>query len=101
MRKRPAGIRGILSPELLLKRQFIGGARSPNITSVMIDAFNVMQDRIARSRLAGDPPDVLISPRLGKIGLFDFHRAKETIALGAHAAERSIDEITEAVAALT
>ena len=59
----------------------------------MIDAFNIMQDRVTRSRLAGDPPDVMISPRMGKIGLFDFHRAKEAIEIGAQAAERSIPDI--------
>ena len=37
----------------------------------MIDAFIVMQDRIARSRLAGDPPDLMVSPKLGAIGLFE------------------------------
>ena len=55
----------------------------PNLPTVMIEAFNVMQDRITRARLAGDPPDVMISPRLGHIGLFDFHRAEEAIAIGA------------------
>jgi NTE family protein len=34
----------------------------------MIEAFNVMQDRITRARLAGDPPVILTSPRLGTIG---------------------------------
>ena len=37
----------------------------------MVEAFNIIQDRIARSRLAGDPPDVMIGPKLGRIGLFD------------------------------
>jgi NTE family protein len=67
----------------------------------MIDAFNIMQDRVTRSRLAGDPPDVLVSPRMGKIGLFDFHRAKDAIALGEQYAQRAIPEITEALSALT
>ena len=49
----------------------------------MIEAYNVMQDRITRARLAGDPADIMISPRLGHIGLFDFHRAEEAIAIGA------------------
>ena len=48
----------------------------------MVDAFNIMQDRITRARLAGDPPDVMISPRIGHIGWFDFHRAEEAIELG-------------------
>jgi NTE family protein len=66
----------------------------------MIDAFNIMQDRVTRSRLAGDPPDVIINPRLGRIGLFDFHRAKETIDIGAHATEKMMEDITDAVATL-
>jgi NTE family protein len=67
----------------------------------MSEAFNIMQDRITRARLAGDPPDLLIQPHLGSIGLFDFHRADETIALGAEAAERAIGPLIDAVAALT
>ena len=67
----------------------------------MVEAFNVMQDRITRARLAGDPPDVLISPRLGGVGWFDFHRAAEAIAIGAEAAEKTIDTVTEAIAALS
>ena len=37
-----------------------GGGGRPGISSVMVDAFNITQDRIARSRLAGDPPDLMI-----------------------------------------
>ena len=65
----------------------------------MIDAFNITQDRISRSRLAGDPPDVMIGPRLGRIGLFDFHRAAETIELGRQATRRALDDIAALVAA--
>lgn len=101
MRTRPEGLRRILSPEFLLKRQFIGDKRSPNIASIMIDSFNIMQDRVTRSRLAGDPPDVMIAPRCGKIGLFDFHRAREAIEIGVQAAERAIPDIADAIAALT
>jgi NTE family protein len=42
-----------------------------------------MQDRITRMRLAGDPPDVLLRPRLPEFGWMDFHRAKEAISEGA------------------
>lgn len=62
---------------------------------VLMDAFNVAQDRIARSRLAGDPPDLSIAPRLAEIGLFEFHRAAEAIDLGRAAAERALPEIAE------
>jgi NTE family protein len=82
------------------KRQFLGTTSRPGISAVMVEAFNVMQDRITRSRLAGDPPDILVSPRVGKIGLFDFHRAEEAIALGADAAEKSLEQVDEVIAAL-
>jgi NTE family protein len=78
------------------KPRFGGGGR-PGISSVMVDAFNIMQDRITRARLAGDPPDLLISPRVGQIGWFDFHCADDLIAYGARAAERAIDSIQEAI----
>ena len=73
---------------------------SPGIPTVMVDAFMIMLDRISRSRLAGDPPDLTIGPRLADIGLFDFHRAAEAIRLGEEAAERALDPIREAMTAL-
>jgi NTE family protein len=65
-----------------------------------MEAFNIMQDRITRARLAGDPPDVIINPRLGGVGLIDFHRAAEAIDIGAEATERALDAIGEVIAAL-
>lgn len=91
------GLRRLFSAERTMKREFFGSAARPGISSVMVDAFNIMQDRITRARLAGDPPDLLISPRVGQIGWFDFHRADELIAHGARAAERAIDSIQEAI----
>jgi NTE family protein len=85
------------SPERTVKREFFGGGGRPGISSVMVDAFNVMQDRITRARLAGDPPDMLITPRVGEIGWFDFHRASDLIEVGARAAERAMDSIREAI----
>jgi NTE family protein len=76
----------------LLQRQIFGsGNYSPGISTVMVDAFNIVQDRIARSRLAGDPPDAIINPRLAGIGLFDFHRADELIWQGIAATQRELD----------
>jgi NTE family protein len=92
--------RGMFRPDRLLHREFFGAPDRPGLSTVMVEAFQVMQDRITRSRLAGDPPDVMISPRLGRINLFDFHRAKDAIALGAEAAEKSIEAISESIAAL-
>lgn len=52
------------------------------VTGVMMEAFNIIQDRIARTRLAGDPPDFTIRPRLKDLGLTEFHRADEAIDCG-------------------
>jgi NTE family protein len=87
----------LFSAERTVKREFFGGGGRPGISTVMVDAFNIMQDRITRARLAGDPPDLLISPRVGQIGWFDFHRAEDLIAHGARAAERAIESIQEAI----
>ncbi|WP_089025365.1 patatin-like phospholipase family protein [Bradyrhizobium mercantei] len=91
------GFGRFFSAERTVKREFFGSASRPGISSVMVDAFNIMQDRITRARLAGDPPDMLISPRVGQIGWFDFHRADDLIAHGIRAAERSISAIEEAI----
>ncbi len=78
----------------LLQRQIFGkGESAPGISTVMMDAFNIVQDRIARSRLAGDPPDAMINLRLGEVGLFDFHRAEELIASGETATKRQLQDM--------
>ncbi|PJZ69836.1 patatin [Leptospira perolatii] len=54
----------------------------PGIVEVVSKSINIMQIRITRSRMAGDPPDVLLAPRLRYIGLMEFHRAKEAVQEG-------------------
>jgi NTE family protein len=71
---------------------------APGVASAMMDAFNIAQARISRSRLAGDPPDVMINARVSKIGLFDFHRADELIEIGREATRRVILEIADHIA---
>jgi NTE family protein len=97
---------GLFSPVLGAARS-IGqrmGRRShagPGLATVMVDAFNITQDRIARSRMAGDPPDVHVKPRLGRIGLFDFHRAAEAITLGEEAVAQVLEDLQNATEMLT
>ncbi len=83
----------------MLQRQLLGRTSdgAPGISTVMVDAFNIVQDRIARSRLAGDPPDAMLSPRLQDVGLFDFHRADELISRGYQAVTRQLDDITREI----
>ena len=63
------------------------------ITGAIVEAFDIIQDRIVRSRLAGDPPDVSLRPAVGQIGLAEFHRAEEAIALGYEAAKREVPRL--------
>jgi NTE family protein len=67
----------------------------PNFFGTMSSSFAILLDRITRSRLAGDPPDVSVSPRVGHIGLFDFHRADEAIEEGAKAIDRIVPVLIE------
>ncbi|MFO1345591.1 MAG: patatin-like phospholipase family protein [Rhodocyclaceae bacterium] len=60
-------------------------ANGPSLLDVVAGSINIMQVRIARSRLAGEPADVLIAPRLAQVGLFDYHRGEEAIEEGMEA----------------
>ena len=60
----------------------------PSLYEVIASSINIMQDRIGRGRMAGDPPDLLVTPRLADFGLLDFDRSDEAIAEGRAAVER-------------
>src|SRR5574344_724841 len=68
-------------------------AQMPSVLDVALNSINIMQMRISCSRLAGDPPEVLITPRLAHLGLLDFHRAEEAIEAGHHAALLQLPEL--------
>jgi NTE family protein len=64
------------------------------VTGVMVEAFNIIQDRISRARLAGDPPDLSLQPKLGHIGLSEFHRADEAIRIGYETTMAQVADLT-------
>jgi len=63
------------------------------LTGVMVEAFNIIQDRISRARLAGDPPDLSLQPKLGHVGLTEFHRADEAIRVGYETTKAQIADL--------
>ncbi|MEX0960078.1 MAG: patatin-like phospholipase RssA [Burkholderiales bacterium] len=65
----------------------------PSMLDVLAASINIMQVRVTRSRLAGEPADVLIKPKLAKLALMDFHRAAEAIEEGRKAAEDEIADL--------
>jgi NTE family protein len=99
-RKAFLGLGGIFGAERALKRQILANDARPGFSTVMIEAFNIMQDRLTRMRLAGDPPDIHITPHIGNIGWLDFHRAAEAIAAGKAATEKALEPIADTIAAL-
>jgi len=65
----------------------------PSLFDAIAGSINITQDRITRSRMAGDPPDILLSPKLAHIGLLEFYRAKEAISEGKNCVQRMMPEI--------
>lgn len=82
-----------LRPDRILLKSLLGSTKpgkSPRIGAVMMGALNIVMDRISRSRLAGDPPDVFVAPRIGHIGMLEFTRADELIERGYRAMQHEI-----------
>jgi NTE family protein len=73
----------------------------PGLFDVIAGSVDIMQDRITRSRMAGEPPDIHITPRLSHVGLMDFDRSKESIAEGREATRRERQEIERLIEGLT
>ena len=71
----------------------VSSASGPSMLDVLSASINIMQVRITRSRLAGEPADVLLTPRLSNLELLDFHRGNDAIAAGAQAAEDALSDI--------
>jgi NTE family protein len=72
----------------LMTRLFGESRGAPGLYEVVASSINIMQDRITRSRMAGDPPDMVLSPRMGKLGLMEFDKADYGISEGLGEVER-------------
>lgn len=80
-----------------------GDSRSPNMLGIVASTLSIVQDRVTRGRLAADPPDVHILPKVAQIGLLDFYRANDLIAAGKNAVylvEAQLDDLIESESAL-
>lgn len=71
--------------------------RLPSMLDVVASSINIMQVRISRSRMAGEPPDAIVAPKLARLGLLDFHKAKEAMVEGRRAVAAALPGIREAV----
>ncbi len=66
----------------------------PNLFEAIAGSVNIIQDRITRNRMAGDPPDIVLSPKLSQIGLLELYRADEAIEEGNNCVRRMLPEIS-------
>ncbi len=69
----------------------------PAMLDTVLGAIDIMQARIARSRLAGEPPDVLLTPHLGQMGSYEYHCAAPAIDEGRDAVARLLPSIRHAL----
>ncbi len=67
----------------------------PSMLDVITSSINIMQIRITRSRMAGDPPEIIVAPHLAHINLLDFHRAKEAIEEGEQAMKAMLPSLID------
>lgn len=92
-----AASKGNLTEKLMLRRLFHANENTPGVGSVMLASFNILMDRITRSRLAGEPADVLMLPQVGHVPLLAFDRADELIQLGRDAVDQHMPQIESAI----
>ena len=74
--------------EVILSKLFGDSLEAPGLFNVLTSSINIMQDRITRSRMAGDPPEIILSPRLSELGLMEFDQAEIAIEEGRACVQR-------------
>jgi len=79
--------------DMMLSHVWNSDEAVPGLFDVMAGSINIMQDRITKSRMAGDPPDIFITPSLDYLGLLEFHRVEEAIEEGKKAVHMAEDQI--------
>ena len=84
------GLRDVLGGLRSWRAPGEAGRTSPSLYEVVVSSINIMQVRIASARMVGDPPDLLISPRLSDFAWLDFDRAGEAVDEGRRAAARAL-----------
>ena len=68
----------------------------PGMMEVMYATINIMQNQISRARMMGDPPNLLVTPRLDNFNLMDWHRASEAIEVGYEAVNQVASGLPDA-----
>ena len=83
--------------ERILPSLMMGKPEAPAYFDVLVNTLNIMQDRITHSRLAGEPPNLLIAPDVASIKMLDFDSAADAISAGRDAAKKAIGTIRDMI----
>ncbi|MCU4651764.1 patatin-like phospholipase family protein [Roseibacterium sp. SDUM158016] len=90
---------GSILPDALLGSE-PDGPPAPQGTEVVNASIDMLMDYLRRTRLAADPPDVMIDVDLSGLSVMSFFQAEEAIAAGRAAAEAAADDIRKALEAV-
>ena len=71
--------------------------KPPDFFETISRSINIAQDRITKTRLAGDPPEIILCPKVTDIGLLETYRAEEAIRAGYKCCEANIAAIKDAI----
>ena len=71
--------------------------KPPDFFETISRSINIAQDRITKTRLAGDPPEIILCPKVSDIGLLETYRAEEAIRAGYKCCEANIAAIKDAI----
>lgn len=74
-----------------LKASVTEAASRPAMADILVRSVRIAEARIALARRQAEPPDILIEPKVGKIGTLEFQRTREAIAAGYAAALQALD----------
>lgn len=73
------------------------GAQPLGYVDVISSSIDIMTDQIMRSRLAGEPPHILLNPQLGTFGIIEFNRAEEAIIEGRRTVQEAMPALKKLI----
>jgi len=68
------------------------GPIDPNLVDVLQTSYDHMQNRLIQLMVKAYPPNVLVKIPRNTCGMFDFHKAREVIELGAREYDRAVEK---------
>lgn len=93
----PARIVELLEAPLGRRRRRPESDNGPSLIEILAASMTAMEGELARYRLAADPVDVVLTPKVHSIRSFEFHRARHAIQAGREEVHSRIEEIQTAL----